>query len=358
LISDGVDMNRRRCWLIALLASLGLLIGPLPAYATPPTLVAIGDSFAAGVGSFVYYNDGTDCYRSPFSYPSQLAAATRLPLTLLACSGATTDDVLNEQVQLIPKGADLVTVTVGGNNIGYRPVLTTCGLPGFLGNCDAAIDAALVALKALPDRLAEVYAAVKAKAPGARVVVTGYPRLFNERTDCNPFTFFTTDEMARLNIATDRLNVAIQSAAEDAGLAFVAVAPAFIGHAVCDQRPWINGLTFPVVNSYHPNIAGHTAYAVLVGRALFGSPVALQDASRLDAAAASLPAVTSAQRSARIPILDLNSPEVARAAARAGVTKAELRRLRAAQRDGASNTELDRLDAKITAAAAKRRAAR
>ena len=127
---------------------------------------------------------------------------------------------------------------------------------------------------------------------------------------------------------------------------------------MCDQRPWINGLTFPLVNSYHPNIAGHTAYAVLVGRALFGSPVALQDARRLDAAAASLPPVTSAQRSAPIHILDLNRPEVARAAARAGVTKAELRRLRAAQRDGASNTELDRLDAKITAAAAKRRAAR
>ena len=135
-------MNRRRCWLIALLATLGLLVGPLPAYAAPQTLVAVGDSFASGVGSFVYYNDGTDCYRSPFSYPSQLAAATRLPLTLLACSGATTADVLNEQVPLIPEGADLVTVTVGGNDIGYRPVLTTCALPGWLGNCDAAIDAA------------------------------------------------------------------------------------------------------------------------------------------------------------------------------------------------------------------------
>ena len=213
-------MNRRRCWLIALLASLGLLVGPLPAHAAPQTLVAIGDSFASGVGSFVYFNDGTNCLRSPFSYPSQLAAATGLPLTLLACSGATTADVRLKQVPLIPEGADLVTVTVGGNDIGYRPVLTTCAQPGFLGNCDAAIDAALRPWKRASGRLTAVYDAVKAEAPGASVVVTGYPAAVQRETDCNPFTFFTTDEMAQLNTATDKLNVAIKSAAEDAGLTF------------------------------------------------------------------------------------------------------------------------------------------
>jgi lysophospholipase L1-like esterase len=351
-------MNRRRCWLIALLASLGLLIGPLPAHAAPRTLVAVGDSFASGVGSFVYFNDGTDCLRSPFSYPSQLAAATRLPLTLLACSGATTADVRLKQVPLIPQGADLVTVTVGGNNIGYRPVLTTCALPGFLGNCDAAVAAALQALGSLPALLTEVYKAVQAKAPGARVVVTGYPLLFNERTDCNPFTFFTTDEMTQLNDATYRLNTAIQSAAKTAGVAFVDVAPVFTGHAVCDRLPWINGLVVPIVNSYHPNVIGYSAYAVQVAPALFGAPVARGDLSPLAAAAVSLPAVTSAQGPTQIRVLDLNRPEVSLAAARAGVTKAELRRLRAALRLGASNAELDRLDAKITAAAAKRRGAR
>ena len=125
-----------------------------------------------------------------------------------------------------------------------------------------------------------------------------------------------------------------------------------------DRRPWINGLVLPVVNSYHPNVIGHTAYAVLVAPALFGSPVARGDLSPLAAAAVRLPAVTSAQGPARIRVPDLNRAEVTRAAARAEVTKAELRRLRAAQRSGASNAELDRLDAKITKAAAQRRAAR
>ena len=93
---------------------------------------------------------------------------------------------------------------------------------------------------------------------------------------------------------------------------------------------------------------------MLVFRALFGSPMA-SDLQPSAAAAARLPAVSSAQGPARIRVPDLNSPEVTRAAARARVTKGELSRLRAAQRHGASNSELDRLDAKITAAAARRR---
>src|SRR4051794_27643415 len=108
-------MNRRRCGLVVLVAVLGLLLGPLPAYAAPRTLVALGDSYGSGVGSYLYYDDGTDCFRSPFAYPSQLAAATGLSLTLAACSGATTDDVLNEQLGLLSADTDYVTITIGGN---------------------------------------------------------------------------------------------------------------------------------------------------------------------------------------------------------------------------------------------------
>jgi lysophospholipase L1-like esterase len=351
-------MNRRRCWLIALLAILCLLVSPLPANAAQRTLVAIGDSYGSGVGSYLYYDDVPECYRSPFAYPSQLAAATGLSLTLAACSGATTADVLAEQVDSISDGTDYVTISVGGNDVGFRAVIRECALPGWLGNCSATIQAGLDALGPLRDQLRLVYAEVERRAPGATVVVTGYPLMFNG-TDCNPLTFFTQSEMAAINDGTVQLNDVIRAvAAEFPEFRFVDAVPAFTGHAWCDPQPWINGLTFPLVNSYHPNIAGHTAYAVLVGRALFGSPVVRQDARPLDAAAASLPAVTSAQGPTRIRILDLNRPEVTRAAARAGVTKAELRRLRAALRDGASNVELDRLDAKITAAAATRRAAR
>jgi hypothetical protein len=50
----------------------------------------------------------------------------------------------------------------------------------------------------------------------------------------------------------------------------VAPVPAFLGHAVCDREPWINNLAIPTVNSFHQNIAGHYAYAVLTGPACSG----------------------------------------------------------------------------------------
>ena len=146
----------------------------------------------------------------------------------------------------------------------------------------------------LGGRLDLVYRKINERAPGARVAVTGYPKLFNG-TDCNLLTFFTPSEMARFNDATVKLNVLIKNRAQAAGFRFVEAVPAFLGHAWCDRQPWINGLTI--------------------------SP---------------------------------NSFQVARAAARAGVTKAELRRLRAAQRAKIPNAQLDRLDRQITARAAKR----
>jgi hypothetical protein len=230
-------MNRRRCWLIALLAALGLLVGPIPAYAAPQTLVAIGDSYGSGVGSFIYFNDGTNCYRSPFSYPSQIAAATGLSLTLAACSGATTDDVLVKQVGLISKDTDYVTISVGGNDVGFSRVITQCALPGWLGSCSATIAAGLQVLRGdLSDRLTRVYSDVKERAPGATVVVTGYPLLFNG-TDCSPLTFFTVPEMKAINDGTAELNDVIESEAGEAGFRFVDAEPAFSGHACVTGSP-------------------------------------------------------------------------------------------------------------------------
>ncbi len=89
-----------------------------------------------------------------------------------------------------------MTITVGGNDVGFRSVISQCALPGWLGTCAATIQAGLDTLHSvLSGRLGNVYQEVKKRAPGATVVVTGYPLLFNG-TDCNPLTFFTPDEMS------------------------------------------------------------------------------------------------------------------------------------------------------------------
>ena len=62
-----------------------------------------------------------------------------------------------------------VTITVGGNDVGFRDVVTTCALPGWLGNCDAAVDAGLRTLRSvLADRLDGCTPRSEARAPDAR----------------------------------------------------------------------------------------------------------------------------------------------------------------------------------------------
>ena len=359
-------MHPRRVLAVSLLAVLVVLAGALPARADTASYVALGDSFAAGVGTRVYYDDGTTCYRSPRGYAAQVAARNDLSLTLAACSGATTADVLSTQTASLGTSTDYVTITAGGNDLGFTVVLTICALPGWLGNCTAAVGAALATVRtALPDRLAQVYRAVRARSPGARVVVTGYPRLFSGE-DCSILTFFSTSDQRQLNAATDQLNAVIRQAALDAGLEFVDVAPTFSGHAWCDDAEWINGLSYPVINSFHPNLTGHRVFADLVSPALTGHDLAGDTAGESPAstrrsvspAAVELPAGTQARQPSAITVPDLAGRDVARAAAAAGVTKAELRRLRVAQVDGTTNAALDRLDAEITRRAAARLAAR
>ena len=122
----------------------------------------------------------------------------------------------------MPTNADYVTISVGGNDLGFASVITTCGLPGWLGNCNAAIDAGDAILRgALPGRLDQCVRRDPRHALRApRVAVTGYPKLFNG-TDCNPLTFFTAAEMARLNEATAELNALIEKQSEAAGFTFV-----------------------------------------------------------------------------------------------------------------------------------------
>jgi hypothetical protein len=70
--------------------------------------------------------------------------------------------------------------------------------------------------------------------------------------------------MTRLNQTADLLNSKISAAAGAAGYTFVNPTSAFVGHAVCGSPEWINGLSNPISESYHPNVTGQASYANLV----------------------------------------------------------------------------------------------
>jgi lysophospholipase L1-like esterase len=262
----------RRPVLAALSALVGLvasLLAAAPSQAASPSYVALGDSYSSGVGTRSYIKDGTSCHRSVYAYPSLVAAARGYTLDFRACSGADVADVTSTQLSALSASTSYVTISVGGNDAGFSSVLTTCAQPGWLSNCGGAISKARTYItQTLPGSLSTLYAAIRSKAPTAVVVVVGYPRLFNGE-DCNALTWFSPSEESSLNATADLLNSKLAAAASAHGFAFANPTSRFIGHAVCGDPEWLNGLSNPVTESYHPNRTGQASgYEPLVSSLL------------------------------------------------------------------------------------------
>lgn len=294
--------------------------------------VALGDSFSAGTGT----RAPTDsCYRSPFGYPALLAAAQGLVLDYQACSGATTAQVRTDQLGALDAGTDYVTLTIGGNDVGFTDVVVECALPGWLSDCRGEIDDARAVLHGpLPGRYDALLAEIGTRAPAATVVVGGYPHLFNGE-DCHLLTFFTRSEMTRLNAATDELDGVVQARTLSAGFDYVDPRAAFEDHATCDDTEWVNGLSWPLVESYHPNRAGNVAYAEVFW------PGATAAASTSDGSGAAADPGPRPDRDAQVREqaravlgMDLTSPAHLRAAQAGGVPTGDLVRLERALRSG------------------------
>lgn len=230
-----------------------------PAQAAGPSYVALGDSYSSGVGTRSYINDGTSCQRSTLAYPYLVAQARGYSLNFQACSGATTSTVTSGQLGALSTSTRYVTISVGGNDAGFSSVITECAKPGWMSNCTGKINTANSFITTtLPGRLNTLYASIKSKAPNAKVVVVGYPRIFMGE-DCNAATWFSPDEESKLNATGDLLNSKLSAAAAAKGFTFANPTSRFIGHAVCDNPEWINGLSNPISDSYHPNKTGHAS---------------------------------------------------------------------------------------------------
>jgi lysophospholipase L1-like esterase len=321
----------RRGALAAVAVLVGLVVPPgvVPAHAAGPSYVALGDSYASGTGTRSYLGDGTTCQRSTYAYPSLIAAARGYALNLRACSGAKISDVTNTQLSALGAGTAYASISVGGNDAGFSGVLTECAQPGWMSSCNAAIDKAQAYVTTtLPAALSTLYTSIRAKAPNARIVVVGYPRIFNGE-DCNAATFFSPAEETRLNAMADLLNSRTAAAASAQGFSFANPTSRFVGHAVCDGVEWLNGFSNPVTESYHPNRLGHSSgYTPTVSPLLTGSTVAVT-ASVLRRASASADRLAARQRgyaaldatiepeTVRVP--DLTSARARAAAREAGI---------------------------------------
>lgn len=233
----------------------GLVAGSVPAPAAahdsePLDYVAFGDSNTSGIGapnvstSPLYPAAPQPCFQASPGYVDRLDKRDDVELTANAACSGWTADMVPFQVQvasaagLLNAETDLVTITAGGNDVKFSEVLQACLLRSLL-ECRAAVDAGEVVAKTevLP-ALTSAYAAIRAKAPNARIVALGYPHLFSPEFRDNRAI---TDEAATVfNKGTDTLNKVIRDAAgKSPGTVYVDVTDEFARHGIGSPHPWL-----------------------------------------------------------------------------------------------------------------------
>ena len=227
------------------------------AHASPSTdYVALGDSYSSGVGTGSY-DLSVACGRSSRAYPALWAAQQgTASFTFAACSGATTSSLRSSQLGGLSAATDLVTVTIGGNDADFVGSILACRL-GSDSDCFGKRDTASAFITGtLPGRLDATYADIRSRAPNARLVVLGYPRLYK-----TGFCLFaiSDERRRRINAVADTLATVTAQRAAAAGATFLDARTTYGGHEICSSSPYLNGPTWPITDSYHPNRSGYAS---------------------------------------------------------------------------------------------------
>lgn len=248
--------------------------------------VALGDSYAAGPLIPQQVGTPAGCLRSDRNYPTLVAGTGRVPdFRDVTCSGAVTDDLFAPQVtslgtnaaQLDALGPDTagVTLTIGGNDIGFATIISECAarsgrdLSGAACRdfyTDAAGDDELATrIDDTAPKVAATLQEIAVRSPEAEVYLVGYPAILPDGgPGCFPVVPFTAGDVAYLRETEQALNAMLAEQADAAGVTYVDTYQAFIGHDVCSPpgTKWIEGLvpTAPAA-PVHPNALGMLSMA-------------------------------------------------------------------------------------------------
>jgi lysophospholipase L1-like esterase len=260
-----------RSTLVALSLAAPALFGLTAASASPRQPIvydALGDSYASGFGVPPYT---PTCGRSDAAYAVQLDGRVKIDLDdFVACAGATTVSLVSGgQLDALDADTDLVTLAIGGNDIGWSQAVGAC-LLGTDQQCTGALGFATGKISnVLPGLLDTVYAGVSAHAPDAHVLVTGYPRLFSP--EYGDYLGALPAEQRAMNDGADLLNRVIAQAAARHGFGFVDVTKRFDGHGANSPAPWLHGLMVGGAldpAAFHPNAEGYASYTAAVTAAV------------------------------------------------------------------------------------------
>jgi lysophospholipase L1-like esterase len=301
--------------------------------ATKGGYVAMGDSYSSGEGATEQYlgtSGNTGCHRAAGAYSQALQRdfTFRDGSNFVACSGATTDGVLNgwhgegSQIGALSPRTTLVTLSVGGNDVHFADVMTNCVLdthfsPGDLwpgsapqpDRCQAQRAQIENNINALfggdPSKYEQFLEAIHQRAPNARILVVGYPHLFPTPPE-KGYTTITKGDQEFLNRMADELNRRIMQAINAAdqkfygngqqkmgSVEYVDNSDGLKGHEITSQDPWVNGINMCIglglstsnqnckagkllpsaeTGTFHPTADGQKSFERAVRRQLENGP--------------------------------------------------------------------------------------
>lgn len=251
--------------------------------------VALGDSYTAA--PYVGHSGGgpDDCHRSASNYPSQVARAIKAgEFVDASCSGAQTSDMAGTQrldsgsnppqLDSLNAATTLVTVGIGGNDIGFVSLVRGCVSASPHGSrcreesTSGGTDRVAARINATAAKVGAVLAQIHQRAPNAKVLVVGYPTILPAKGDgCWPILPYGGPDVVYLRGEERKLNAMLAAQAGAHGATYVDVAAASVGHDVCTglQTRWVEGLVpTSAAAPMHPNAKGERAAANAVLAAL------------------------------------------------------------------------------------------
>ena len=286
-----------------------------PVFASPESsslrYAALGDSVAAGEGLARSGGaEGRACHRSSQAYPSLLArrkpfAGLHAGFLNVTCSEATTADVLNrwqrapggrtvppQLARLRQASPDVVTLTVGLNDLGWDAVLLACltpsspssaGIEEWAQRCQSHDARVQSGLRRVGANLPKILAWLSARSPRPLVLVTGYYDPWPAEADVSHCSAAHGDlasvvfpvaiengNLARLRAWAMQLDALLARVAGRGGAVFVPLADAFAGHTFCSRDEWLfypSEANLQSLAAFHPTAQGQRRIADLVARA-------------------------------------------------------------------------------------------
>ncbi|MFZ2511925.1 MAG: SGNH/GDSL hydrolase family protein [Gordonia sp. (in: high G+C Gram-positive bacteria)] len=248
--------------------------------------VAMGDSRASGTHQTPTLGYYLGCLRSADSYPEMLRKKLQPALfTDTSCAGATSANLWSTpqrtnvyprpaQIEQVPAGAQLLTISIGGNDMQWGAILAKClvSRSGEDRNCrgDAALNARVDQRIAAMDRATRsALSAIRAKQPKAQIVMVGLGGFIGER-GCFPTVPLPDGDAAWMRDVFQKANTTLRAVAESIDGSFIDVQNLSEGRDACAKTgAWYEGQTNEAGTlRWHFNHRGSTEIATLIERVI------------------------------------------------------------------------------------------